>query len=69
MLFAGEAKREVNDVPGRKGVLDRGYTVSICCVVITKLHGRIRATQRTDYGIICCNDVISVSAYIVRDSQ
>ena len=41
--------------------------VSICLVVITKFRGC--ATQRTNYGCICCNDIICVSAFIVHKSQ
>jgi hypothetical protein len=66
-LSNAEAESEVNSVPSCKGVLARRYAVSNCCVVITKLHGC--ATQRTDDGCICCNDVFCVPAFIVRSGQ
>jgi len=66
-LASAEAKRKVQNVPFAKVVLARGYAVSICYVIITSL--RDCATQGTDNCCICCNTVISVHAFKVRDSK
>ena len=66
-LASAEAKRKVQNVPFTKVVLARGYAVSICYVIITSL--RDCATQGTDNCCICCNTVISVRAFKVRDSK
>ena len=66
-LAKSEAKRKVQNIPFVKVVLARWYAVSICYVITTSL--RDCATQGTDQSCIWSNEVISISALIVHDSQ
>ena len=66
-LGSAKAKREVDGVPDFKVPFAWGYTVSICFVVNTSIL--ICFMQRTNYGIVWFNKVISNSAFIVCDNQ
>jgi hypothetical protein len=67
-LVIAEVKLEVNMVPYSKVVFARRHAVSICYVVIAS---RLCCfTHGTDHNrSMWYNEVISISAFIVRDCQ